>query len=121
MTMPHLMNCVHSDDGWCLDCVKKLWERADRLEASGESEPSQGETYKSDETGWVIERYINSELRYWTGLSDRDDSFLPNHEKAVRFARETDAMIVLVWLLKGHGRAAEHMWCVMEQEKRDGE
>jgi fatty acid/phospholipid biosynthesis enzyme len=20
--MPHLMNCGHSDDGWCLDCVK---------------------------------------------------------------------------------------------------
>jgi hypothetical protein len=29
MTMPHLMNCDHSDSGWCLDCVKKLhdeWE-----------------------------------------------------------------------------------------------
>jgi hypothetical protein len=24
MTMPHLMNCGHSDDGWCLDCVKAL-------------------------------------------------------------------------------------------------
>lgn len=22
--MPHLMNCLHSDDGWCLDCVKSL-------------------------------------------------------------------------------------------------
>lgn len=22
MTMPHLMNCPHSDSGWCLDCVK---------------------------------------------------------------------------------------------------
>ena len=22
MTMPHLMNCDHSDTGWCLDCVK---------------------------------------------------------------------------------------------------
>lgn len=28
MTMPHLMNCDHSDDGWCLDCVKKLWDHA---------------------------------------------------------------------------------------------
>jgi len=27
MTMPHLMNCLHSEDGWCLDCVKELWER----------------------------------------------------------------------------------------------
>jgi hypothetical protein len=29
VTMPHLMNCDHSDSGWCLDCVKKLqdgWE-----------------------------------------------------------------------------------------------
>ena len=29
MTMPHLMNCDHSESGWCLDCVKKLqdgWE-----------------------------------------------------------------------------------------------
>jgi len=26
MTMPHLMNCSHSDNGWCLDCVKKLYD-----------------------------------------------------------------------------------------------
>lgn len=26
MTMPHLMNCNHSDDGWCLECVRELWE-----------------------------------------------------------------------------------------------
>lgn len=25
MTMPHLMNCSHSDTGWCLECVRKLW------------------------------------------------------------------------------------------------
>lgn len=24
MTMPTLMNCPHSGDGWCLDCVSKL-------------------------------------------------------------------------------------------------
>lgn len=23
MTMPHLMNCDHSSDAWCLECVKK--------------------------------------------------------------------------------------------------
>ena len=27
MTMPHLMNCQHSEDGWCLDCVKGSWEQ----------------------------------------------------------------------------------------------
>ncbi len=26
MTMPHLMNCSHSDDSWCLDCVKQLYD-----------------------------------------------------------------------------------------------
>lgn len=29
MTMPHLENCVHSDDGWCLDCVKKLHDEGE--------------------------------------------------------------------------------------------
>lgn len=24
MTMPHLMNCDHSDEGWCLHCVQSL-------------------------------------------------------------------------------------------------
>ena len=33
MTMPHLMNCAHMDDGHCLDCVKAEWERRE-LEAS---------------------------------------------------------------------------------------
>lgn len=24
MTMPHLMNCAHTAEGWCLDCVREL-------------------------------------------------------------------------------------------------
>ena len=32
MTMPHLMNCAHSDDSWCLACVKALWERHNNIE-----------------------------------------------------------------------------------------
>lgn len=31
MTMPHLMNCPHADEGWCLECVRKLYETAARL------------------------------------------------------------------------------------------
>lgn len=27
MTMPHLMNCPHSDEGWCLACVKEMGDR----------------------------------------------------------------------------------------------
>lgn len=32
MTMPHLMNCCHSGDGWCLDCVKDLHDEKEELE-----------------------------------------------------------------------------------------
>ena len=31
MTMPHLMNCSHLGEGWCLDCVSELQERHARL------------------------------------------------------------------------------------------
>ena len=26
MTMPHLSNCSHMGDGWCIPCVKAMWE-----------------------------------------------------------------------------------------------
>lgn len=29
--MPHLMNCMHSEDGWCLDCVKEMHDESERL------------------------------------------------------------------------------------------
>jgi len=32
MTMPQLMNCRDSDDGWGLECVKELWEACERFE-----------------------------------------------------------------------------------------
>lgn len=58
--------------------------------------------------GFVIERHVNSELRYWGG--HRADHFTPNHEEAIRFARAEDAGIVLAWLCDGMGRIAEHTW-----------
>ena len=30
MTMPHLMNCMHKEDGWCLECVGELNVEAER-------------------------------------------------------------------------------------------
>lgn len=33
MTMPHLMNCGHSEDGWCLACVESLWEESQKITA----------------------------------------------------------------------------------------
>lgn len=31
MTMPHMMNCPHSGEGWCLDCVQALEKERVRL------------------------------------------------------------------------------------------
>jgi hypothetical protein len=64
-----------------------------------------------NEYGWVIERYINSELHYWSGWakeSGRD--FTRDHFNAIRFARECDAMMVLSHLCDGLGRVAQHGW-----------
>ncbi len=58
--------------------------------------------------GWLIERYVNGELRYWCGHSIGD--FRPSHMDAIRFVRQEDANIVLAWLCGGQGRSAEHAW-----------
>jgi len=37
MTVPHLMNCPHTDDGWCTECVAELgnenWRQRDEIAA----------------------------------------------------------------------------------------
>lgn len=71
-----------------------------------------------EQTGWVIERWVNSELRYWTGGSLGRESFLPDNAKAIRFARQQDAAYILSWLLEGQGRVAEHAWSSMGFENK---
>lgn len=31
MTIPHLMNCMHSSDGWCLACVKEMHDEYEAI------------------------------------------------------------------------------------------
>ncbi len=38
MTMPALMNCEHSADGWCIQCVKKLTRDRDAWKASHDNQ-----------------------------------------------------------------------------------
>ncbi len=38
MTMPALMNCKHSADGWCIECVKKLTRDRDAWKASHDNQ-----------------------------------------------------------------------------------
>lgn len=67
-----------------------------------------------NETGWVIERWRNSELFYWTGRNQvqlgSTLGWSHNSLEALRFARAKDAATVLSWLLQGEGRVAEHVW-----------
>jgi hypothetical protein len=66
------------------------------------------------ESGWLIERYINGQLRFWDGRYIDDRGFVVSSGEATRFSREEDAAVVLAWLLGGHGRAAEHVWTESE-------
>lgn len=34
MTMPHLMNCDHSHEGWCLECVKRLHDECEEAKTA---------------------------------------------------------------------------------------
>jgi hypothetical protein len=44
MTIPHMMNCSHQGEGWCLDCVGKLAAERDELKkrAEGSNDLSTG-------------------------------------------------------------------------------
>jgi hypothetical protein len=64
-----------------------------------------------NEYGWVIERYIESTLHYWSGWENGSGrEFTPEHFNAIRFARECDAMMVLSHVCGGIGRVAQHGW-----------
>ena len=41
MTMPALMNCAHMPDGWCLECVRKQYDRMKEMEAVAEDAVAQ--------------------------------------------------------------------------------
>lgn len=64
----------------------------------------------SDELGWVIERDIHSALHYWAGRTG--DNWSPIHSDALRFARRTDAELMLTYHCAGIGRVVEHSWII---------
>lgn len=61
----------------------------------------------ADEIGWIIVKYVHSNIMYWTG--DAED-FTSDNSRAIRFARQTDAERMLTWHLGGNGKVEEHMW-----------
>lgn len=71
----------------------------------------------SEEIGWLVERYWNGTLVYWTGKPaktsygpDIKTGWSKDADEALRFAREQDAWTVLSWSLEGEGRVTQHMF-----------
>lgn len=77
-------------------------------EARDSATPSKGTHMSATEHGWVIERDLHSQLHYWAGRNS--DDWRHSHTDAVRFARRTDAELMLTYHCGGIGRVAEHTW-----------
>jgi hypothetical protein len=65
----------------------------------------------ANEELWVVERYIKNQLHYWAagarGRGYRDD-WSAEFDFATGFAREQDAMQVLLHICDGEGRVTQH-------------
>lgn len=55
MTMPHLMNCGHSPDSWCLDCVRDMHD---------ELEEAQAEIERLTDSVLQYERFVNGMVKH---------------------------------------------------------
>ena len=62
---------------------------------------------------WVIERYINNSLFYWSagtrGKCSRDD-YTPTVASATKFFDSDSAILVLLHSCSGDGRVVEHQF-----------
>lgn len=55
MTVPHLMNCPHNPDGWCLDCVVELRDALAYAEAAL-ADIGDAERWPGDDLAWCEQR-----------------------------------------------------------------
>lgn len=62
---------------------------------------------------WVIERYVNNSLQYWSigarGKCSRDD-YAPSIDDATKFFDDSSAMRALIHSCDGNGRIVEHQY-----------
>lgn len=54
MTMPHLTNCAHSPDGWCLKCVGELYENLEKIKNLKFHPNVRWDRYNDRVEGWEI-------------------------------------------------------------------
>lgn len=66
-----------------------------------------------DKAFWVIERYINNSLQYWSigmrGKCSRDD-YAPTIDAATKFYDSDSAMRALIHSCNGDGRVVQHQF-----------
>ncbi|GEC56756.1 hypothetical protein [Bradyrhizobium phage ppBeUSDA76-2] len=71
-------------------------------------------------TFYVVERYINNDLFYWSsgarGKCSRDD-WVPKIDDAVKFFDDSSAIKALIYACAGEGRIASHRLAVPTGER----
>lgn len=70
----------------------------------------------SPQTMFVIERYRNSQLEYWSGHSDHFNTWTEKFDHACKFYDYYSAGVILAWPLDGMGRVAEHAYVAKEKQ-----
>ena len=100
--------------------VERLRYLAEHLEWGNDSESTQvllDEAADALDSGWLIERYWNGTLLYWTGQPaktsygpDIKTGWTTKAYEAMRYSREEDAHTMLSWMLDNEGRVACHMF-----------
>jgi len=91
MTMPHLMNCPHRGDGWCLTCVAQMHDELDAMKAKARSVPEAPDAHEplpgvklwnetemgASDKAWGAFVVVDGEqVAWWTSLGTFNESFV---------------------------------------------
>lgn len=92
MTMPHLSNCQHSSDGWCLDCVKALHDKLRvtmlALKELAEEQNCPFEYVRIGDSGPIYCLYGTSSISAYKALLDISSKRLEISQKEIENLRE---------------------------------
>lgn len=116
MTIPYLMNCAHSDEGWCLDCMRTLTRELEELRAIVNKMPRTKDGVPvaacqklycvirdTPTEDWYIDESCNTGIMSWdetrTVLKDRYGDGLDDIQNC--FSTEEKALEELAKLKKG--------------------
>jgi len=113
MTMPHLMNCDHSDEGWCLDCVKQMHDELER--ERDEARTAAKTLYVNMPPPSISGNIIYDAPRRWSWIKEAIEMRVvtpPDNSRNVRcFLADGTMVIGFYW-------AVEKLWYAEEGGKR---